>query len=195
MPPMLTLAVDTFIMPADADAYLTGRLNALEWDGAPDDRKEAALRMATAMLNRQRYVGRIATLSQPLAWPRIGHAVIDANRQFDNSWQRDAFAQYATSPLIGAGVVDQEGRIIPSNTIPAAIAHATAELALFLLRYDVTDERVRRMVFSVRSEKIGDAAATFDSAGSNENGLPAIVRDMIAPFLTSGLGCSARLVV
>jgi hypothetical protein len=191
----LTLATDTFIMPADADSYLSGRLNAIEWANATDDQKEAALRMATATLNRQRYVGRIASLTQPLAWPRIGHAVIDAGRQFDDFWQADAFSQYASSPLIGAGVVDQEGRIIPSNVIPAAIANATAELALFLLRYDITDERVRRMVFSVRSEKVGDAAATFDSAGSNENSLPAIVRDMIAPFLTSGLGCSARLVV
>jgi hypothetical protein len=191
----LTVGIDAYIDLAAANDYMGNRLNAADWTFADDYIKEAALCMATKMLDRQRYVGRIANLTQPLAWPRIGHAVIDAGRQFDDFWQVDAFQQYATSPLIGAGVVDQEGRIIPSNTIPPAIAQATAELALFLMRYDITDDRVRRSVFNIRSERIGESGVTYDSAGSNENSLPANVRELIAPFLTSGLGCSARLVV
>jgi len=190
----LTVGTDTYISIEDADAYMEGRLNSADWfnaDNLDANLKVSALHMATKMIDRQRYIGRIASLTQPLAWPRIGHTVIDAQR---GSWQADAFQQYASSPLIGAGVVDQEGRILPSNAIPPAIAQATAELALFLMRYDITDDRVRRGVFSVRSERIGEAGVTYDSAGSNENGLPAIVRDMIAPFLVSGGGCSARLV-
>lgn len=159
---MLTLATDTFIILADADAYLGFRLRAHEWGTATEADKEAALRMATAMINRERFAGRIANQNQPLAWPRVG-------------------------------VADPEGRPVPSTTIPAAIAHATAELALFLLRYDITDDRVRRGVFSVRSERIGESAATFDSSGGND-ALPAIVRDMIAPYQAVASANSARLI-
>ena len=97
------------------------------------------------------------------------------------------------SPTIGAGVVDQEGRIIPSNTFPPGIAKATAELALFLLRYDITAPAVRRAVFSVRSERIGESSSTYDSSGSNET-LPPMVMELIEPFLVSGAGYSSRLV-
>lgn len=158
----LTLAADTFITAAAADAYLGFRLRAAEWGAANDSDKEAALRMATAMISRERFAGRITSNNQTLAWPR-------------------------------AGVVDQEGRAVPSDTIPAPIAHATAELALFLLRYDLTDDRVRRGVLNVRSERIGESSATFENAGGNDS-LPAIVRDMIAPFQAVTSGFSARLI-
>ena len=190
----LIVGTDTYISLDDATTYLGGRLYSDLWAIATETEQEAALRMATRMLDQQRYVGRIASMTQPLAWPRIGHAVIDAGRQFDDFWQLDAFAQYASSPLIGAGVVDQEGRLLPSNVIPAAITNATAEMALYLLKNDITDERTRRAVFSVRSEKIGESTQTYDSAGSNQNGLPVVVRNMIAPFLVSGVGCSSRII-
>lgn len=162
----LSLGVDTFISVEDADKYMDARLNTDDWQRVifvDSDKKLRALRMATAMISRERFAGRITSTTQALAWPR-------------------------------AGVTDQEGRVIPSDTIPAPIAQATAELALFLLRYDITDDRIRRGVFSLRSEQIGDSMQSYDSAGSNENSLPAIVRDMIAPFLASGSGCSARLI-
>lgn len=159
----LTLAADTFITVTDADIYLGFRLRAAEWGAATEEQKEAALRMATAMISRERFMGCVASTTQALAWPR-------------------------------AGVTDQEGRMIPSDAIPAPVAQATAELALFLLRYDITDDRMRRAVFSLRSEQIGSSMQTYDSSGNDENGLPAIVRDLIAPFLATGVRCSARLI-
>lgn len=158
---MLTLATDTFIILADADAYLGFRLRAHEWGAATEADKESALRMATAMINRERFAGRISSLNQALAWPR-------------------------------AGVTDPEGRPVPSNAIPAAIAQATAELALFLLRYDITDDRTRRAVFNTRSERIGESASTFEASGGDT--LPAIVRDMIAPYQAVASANSARLI-
>lgn len=159
---MLMLATDTFITLADADAYLGFRLRAHEWGIASEADREAALRMATATISRERFAGRIANQNQALAWPRTG-------------------------------VTDPEGRPVPTNAIPAAIAHATAELALFLLRYDITDDRIRRGVFNVRSERIGESAATFDASGSGDT-LPALVRDMIAPYQAVASTHSARLI-
>lgn len=169
----LILGTDTFITLADADTYLAARLHADAWtapigtddNGDPiplaDTTKEAALRMATAMISRLRFAGRITSTAQTLAWPRVA-------------------------------VTDQEGRPIPSNTIPTAIAHATAELSLFLTRHDITDDRTRRGVLSVRSERVGDSAITYDGTAANDS-LPAIVQDMIGPFLATR-GTSARLV-
>jgi hypothetical protein len=127
----------------------------------PNATKEAALRMATAMLNRHRYIGRITNTAQALAWPRTG-------------------------------ITDQEGRSILSTAIPPAIANATAELALYLLRHDLTDDRTRRGILSVRAERVGESAITFDGTAAND-ALPAIVQDLIAPFLATQ-GTSARLV-
>lgn len=159
---MIALTTDTFILVADADAYMAARLHAAEWMSAAEADKEAALRMATATLNRERYAGRITQPTQPLAWPR-------------------------------SGVVDAEGRVVPSDSIPAAIASATAELALFLLRYDLTDDRTRRGVFNLRSEKIGESQTTLGDAGNNDS-LPAIVRDMISPYQAVASSFSARLI-
>lgn len=169
----LTLGTDTFITLADANTYHAARLHADAWTAPigtndngdpiplPDATKEAALRMATAMLNRHRYAGRITSITQALAWPRTG-------------------------------VTDPEGRPIPSSGIPAALAHATAELALYLLRHDLTDDRTRRGVLSVRSERVGDSSITFDGTATNDS-LPTVVQDLIGPFLASK-GTSARLV-
>lgn len=165
----LTLGTDTFTTVSEADAYMQGRLHADSWNGtntapAPDSaKKEAALRMATAILNRERYAGRITAPSQPLAWPRTG-------------------------------VTDQEGRIIPSATIPEAVKTATAELALILLATDLSDERTRRALFRVKSERIGESAQAYEANPGSNDSLPAFVREMIAPFLARGGSHSSRLV-
>lgn len=192
----ITVGTDTFISLNDAEAYFAARLYAeawtapIGWNGdipifRDDATKEAALRTATAMLNRQKYAGRVASFSQPLAWPRIGNALFDA--RYSSPWQADAQA-----PVIGGGILDQEGRLIPSNTIPKAITEATAELALYLLRYDLTDDRTRRGVLSVKSERVGDSRTDYDATSTNDT-LPAVVMDLISPFLASH-GTSARLI-
>jgi hypothetical protein len=68
----LSVGVDTFVDLATADAYMAARLRADAWEGAETDDKEKALRMATAILSRQRYLGVISSDSQLLAWPRNG---------------------------------------------------------------------------------------------------------------------------
>jgi hypothetical protein len=68
----LTLGTDTFTTLAQASAYLSRRLHAVAWATADEAAREGALVMATAMLNRERYRGRITDAAQRLAWPRTG---------------------------------------------------------------------------------------------------------------------------
>lgn len=88
-----------------------------------------------------------------------------------------------------AGVTDQEGREIADDAIPPAVANATAELALALIRQDLTRDDVQR-AHRVRAEWVGAVGQRHDA--SNKDHLPEHVRRMLAPFLT-GDHASARL--
>lgn len=68
----ITVGTDTFISVADADTYFGTRLYSTTWTGATTADKERALRMATAILNRERWAGGITSANQLLAWPRSG---------------------------------------------------------------------------------------------------------------------------
>ena len=88
------------------------------------------------------------------------------------------------------GVIDPEGREIATDATPLVIANATAELALMLVRDDLTNDAVQRGRHA-RSEMIGAVMQKWDS--SIKDHLPQHVRAILAPFLTGDYG-SARLV-
>src|SRR3546814_16959519 len=109
--------------------------------------------MATAILNRETFCGRITDQTQALAWPRTG-------------------------------AEDGEGRCLDSDTIPAPIAHATAELALPLLREDLTNEANSRPVFAVVRHRVGEAETEY--ARGPVHDLPAATPALIRPPHRSG---------
>lgn len=150
----LTVGTDSFTALADADTYFDGRLYASDWTGATSTDKEKALRMATAMLNRERWAGSLASASQLLAWPRVG-------------------------------ATDAEGRPVAFDATPEAVKAATCELAVALLRNDLTTNDamlgVRR-----QKQKVGEIERETEYDGrAPARRLPDYVAALIAPFLSS----------
>ena len=69
----LTVGTDTYISVTDADTYFGNRHYATTWTGSD---KEKALRMAARAIDRENFLGTIATITQVQAWPRAG--VVDS---------------------------------------------------------------------------------------------------------------------
>ena len=94
---------------ADGDAYHEGHLYATAWVGATAEQKDAALVMATRLIDAEYQFGGVkATFAQALQWPRAE----------------------CRSP-------DDEDEL-PSNTVPKAVRDATCEQARELLIVDRT---------------------------------------------------------
>lgn len=134
---------------------------ALEENQVRLEKKRRALRLATVMLNSERYQGQPTDTAQPLEWPRTG-------------------------------LTDRNLTPVPSNSIPQDIKRACAELAFSLIRNDLTDDRIRRVMFRLKSERIGESNASYFQAPESE--YPPMVRGLIRPFLFSGTTTSAPLI-
>lgn len=103
-------SANSYLTVDEADAVLEGRLHTDAWDAATTAQKEAALRMATRILDsRVCWLGTVAASTQALVWPRTG-------------------------------LLLRTGAATAADAIPTAVQEATAELALMLLSSDVTVE-------------------------------------------------------
>ncbi len=112
---------------ADCDAYHEGHLYATAWVGATAEQKDAALVMATRLIDAEYQFGGVkATFAQALQWPRTE----------------------CRSP-------DDEDEL-PSNTVPKAVRDATCEQARELLIVDRTaapDGEGLKYFFDASSQK------------------------------------------
>jgi len=103
-------ASNSYLTLSQANDYFANRLYSTDWTGATDPNKEAALIMATQLLDANTdFTGAIASDTQALSWPR-------------------------------SGMVTRNGVAIPEDELPADLKNATAELALSLLKTDRTAE-------------------------------------------------------
>ena len=116
----LTVGADSFVSLSDADAYFGARLRSEAWDAADAADREKALRLATAILTRQRYVGSLASSSQLLAWPRSG-AVDHEGRAIGSSTIpsaiKDATCEFAKRLLTDDFYADQGNRGVRKVTV------------------------------------------------------------------------------
>lgn len=123
---------EAYISVTDADTYFSSRGNPTSWSGATTAEKEAALRYATQYMElRYRFKGDLIESTQPLSFPRT------------------SFYNHDNKLLAGSG------------TIPTAIQHANAELALRHLTenlfYSTNPDDSR-----ITSKSIGDVSETYD---------------------------------
>lgn len=105
----LTVGVNSYISVEDADAILLDRLDVAAWVDASLEQKASALITATALLERETWIGQVVDPLQKLAWPRTNGTYFDAR--------------------LGQSVN-------LSGTIPNRIVLATVELAYHLLNND-----------------------------------------------------------
>jgi hypothetical protein len=101
---------NSYATAAEGDTYHDGHSYATDWTGAATGVKEAALVMATRLIDDYfSFEGRKIGDTQALEFPR-----------FD--------------------IFDRSGNLIQSSTLPAALVNATAELARWLIQGDRTAE-------------------------------------------------------
>ncbi len=94
---------------ADGDAYHEGHLYATAWTAASEANKDAALVMATRLIDAEYQFGGVkATFAQALQWPRAECRDVDTDDE------------------------------LPSNAVPKAVRDATCEQARELLIVDRT---------------------------------------------------------
>lgn len=68
---------NSYVDTTDGDAYFDDRLDAAKWTGASTSDKQRALLMAAKHLQFENWLGDRVTVTQALAWPRIGVAKVD----------------------------------------------------------------------------------------------------------------------
>jgi hypothetical protein len=113
---------NTYAEIADGDAYHEGHLYASAWTGATTETKQAALVMATRLIDAcYQFGGYRAVLTQALQWPRA--RCIDP----DNGQNRRALFANNNGPYFDA------------DSIPATLVNATCEVARELIKADSTD--------------------------------------------------------
>ena len=159
-------AANSYVLLADAQTYMSGRLNSSAWDTATTDQQNRALVSASAELTNLSWVGRRATVTQALAWPR---------------WM----APNPDSPV---------GFLYLSDIIPDRVANATYELAFQFLVAGTTDIAALDPNLAV-VEKTVDVLTTRYQPYQKPQGLarfPSVMR-YIRPLLASVAGSTPIL--
>ncbi len=104
---------NSYATSADAASYFEGHLYATAWTAASAANKEAALVMATRLIDSQyQFGGTKTSAAQALQWPRENCRDLDAGR-----WS---------------------GRVVAADAIPKAVVQATCEMARELVIADRT---------------------------------------------------------
>src|SRR5688572_11450338 len=111
---------NSYASAQDGDAYHAGHLYASAWTAASVATKDAALAMATRLIDgRYQFNGRKVSSSQALRWPRA--KAIDPDGP-------------SSGELVGAS-----GRYFAEDAVPIAVVNATCEVARELIKADSTD--------------------------------------------------------
>lgn len=154
-------AADSYCDEATADAYHLTRLNSTAWSSATTADKESALKTATRRLEDEDWKGQ-----------KADDLSVNSLR-----WPR-------------ALVENADGQILPSDSVPLNIQHATAELALELLKA-AADESSTASESPTSEIKVGPITLKLDTdkevEGASTVELSGDVEALIAPYRTSSV--------
>jgi hypothetical protein len=113
---------NTYASVADGDLYHQGHLYGSSWNSADTVTKEAALVMATRLIDGcYQFNGYKVSTTRSLQWPREGCLDPDAPQTLFPS------------------ILNQSSSYFPSNAVPWAVVNAACELARELIKADTTD--------------------------------------------------------
>lgn len=112
---------NSYAEAADGDAYFEGHLYATAWTAATDEKKAAALAMATRLIDAEyQFNGFKAHDAQALQWPREKCPDVDAS-------------------VVSVSVLGWVGdNYVEPDLVPSAVVQATCEMARELLIVDRT---------------------------------------------------------
>ena len=131
---------NSYATAADGDAYHSGHLYATAWTGATLSSKEAALVMATRLIDMSyQFSGWKKASTQALQWPREG--AVDPDR-------RDV----RLSILEG-----RNGPYFDNDSVPGAVMNATCEMAREMLIADRTGAPAGEGIAKVANSLTGDS--------------------------------------
>ena len=132
---------------ADGDAYHDGHCYASAWTAATTGQKEAALVMATRLIDAYcEFLGSKSVAGQPLQWPRWGCPDRDATQ--------------IANPLSAFGT---RLGCFDSGSIPAPLVNATCEQARCLLVEDLT---LPAAGAGLKSSAIANLKTVFDKTSA-----------------------------
>jgi hypothetical protein len=118
----LVANANSYASVADGDTYHEGHLYAASWNGATTATKEAALVMATRLIDGcYQFNGYKVSSTQALQWPR--QMALDAD----------------ATPGATLSLIQTSSSYLPSDQVPQAVVNATCELARELIKADTTD--------------------------------------------------------
>lgn len=156
-------AANSFVTAAEATAYLANRLNASTYwtDGTLDDEHRALIE-ATRELSMRPWVGRRATTTQALSWPRQWVTDIDSPNQY----------------------------YLSTTAIPQRVKDATCELALEFLKAGTTDVAALPSTDGIIEKTVDVLTTRWADPYQRKQGLARYPRvlTLIAPYLDSLAG-------
>jgi hypothetical protein len=139
------VSANSYCTEAQADTYHGDRLHSSDWTGATSPNQQKALKWATRLLDER------------VEWDGAIAATAQALR-----WPR-------------SGLVDRDGRVVASDSIPVFLRNATAEFAQRLVETDLTTERDGLGLNRVQVDKLRVRFDKTDRRGI----IPEVIRDMI----------------
>jgi hypothetical protein len=174
---------------ADCDAYHEGHLYADRWTAATQDRKGAALVMATRLIDSQfQFNGFRAHSEQALQWPREKCPDPD-----EGSWRTAS----AVLPWANDNWVEPD-------VVPTPVVHATCEMARELLLVDRTAAPVGEGIDTIQTvHAVKDANGSTTESSSTKYSksdlrpiISAVAQAMLSKFggLVSGGSGAVRLI-
>jgi hypothetical protein len=165
---------NTYLSLAEANSYAESRLYSEQWSAATDATKNAALTMATRMIDAQhQFNGYKRTAEQALQWPRVECPDPDISQQ-----------QFATSRRFIVGPY------VAEDIVPKAVKDATAELAIRMLASDRTAD-AQGGAGGIREVEVAGAIRVEFTDTNPTPPIPDFVTDMLWKYATSINGASS----
>lgn len=151
---------NTYCARADANTFFEGRLYTIIWEDADNIDKDKALVMATAL--------------------------------FDQGMDWDGLQAASTQALMfpRQGVLDTEGNVLATDSIPTFLENATAEFAKWLL---ASDRTVENDLMGFKRMKIGPMDMSADKYDRKPI-IPNLVYQMVMDYGVKKSGPARRLV-
>lgn len=194
----LTIGTDTYVLVADADAYiaanyLTTDPKAVAWAALPPSDKDVLLRKAARQIDLVPYPGQRTKPNQTMAWPRKCTA-------WGNGWYITIapFMSFQVPRVDYSNIVfgDYMGNgYDPAITVPALVQAAQVEEALEYAAPDLGTANVVARLSPEQGIKIGDTHITYSNNMTPVNKLNTTIYSLQAQqFLKPLVGGGYRVV-